>query len=110
MNSCSKCASNQNTSPLDVSDSPDYNLLPRLYINSVTTNIYHLTTSDIDLNMPCDVNFDYYDSHEFHSSRDIVDSFLSCDSFSAIHCNVRSLSANYDSLTNMLSELYFHFH
>lgn len=109
MNSCSKCTSNQNTSPLDISDSPDYNLLPRLDINSVTINIYHLTTSGIDLNMPCDVNFDYYDSHEFHSSRDIVDSFLSCDSFSAIHCNVRSLSANYDSLTNMLSELFFPF-
>ena len=56
------------------------------------------------------INFDYYDSHEFHSCRDIVDSFLSCDSFSAVHCNVRSLSADDDSLLICFSsELYFPF-
>ena len=95
MTSCSKCTSNQSTSPSDILDFVDYNLLPRLDINSATTNIHHLTTSDIDLHMP--------------SNQDIVDSFQSYDSFSAIHCNVRSLSANHDSLVNMLPELYFPF-
>ena len=109
MTNCSKCTSNQSTSPSDILDFVDYNLLSRLDINSATTNIHHLTTSDIDLHMPSDINFNYYDSHEFHSNQDIVDSFQSYDSFSAIHCNVRSLSANHDSLVNMLSELYFPF-
>ena len=30
-------------------------------------------------------------------------------SFSALHCNIRSLSANYDNLVKMLSALYFPF-
>jgi hypothetical protein len=82
MTSCSKCTCNQSTSPSGILDFVDYNLLPRLHTNSATTNIHHLTTSDIDLHMPSDINFNYYDSHEFHSNQDIVDSFQSYDSFS----------------------------
>jgi hypothetical protein len=62
MTNCSKCTSNQSTSPSDILDFVDYNLLSRLDINSATTNIHHLTTSDIDLHMPSDINFNYYNS------------------------------------------------
>lgn len=68
-----------------------------------------LTNLDIDLHMPFDINFGYYDSHEFHSNQDDIKCFRSTDSFSAIHCNVRSLSANLDKFINMLSELHFSF-
>ena len=46
---------------------------------------------------------------DFHSNYDINECLLSGQSFSLINCNVRSLSANFDKLSNMLSELYFPF-
>ena len=39
----------------------------------------------------------------------INECLLSGQSFSLINCNIRSLSANFDKLSNMLSELYFPF-
>ena len=39
----------------------------------------------------------------------LANAFLINQSFSIINCNIRSLSTNFDSLTNMLSNLYFSF-
>ena len=74
-----------------------------------SSNIPHLTDLDADLNMPLDSNFGFYSIHDFHSNYDISECLLSGQSFSLINCNIRSLSANFHKLSNMLSELYFPF-
>ena len=62
---------------------------------------------DADLHMPLEQNFQYYSTHEFHDKY-IKDCF-SAKSFSVLNCDFRSLSANFDTLAQMLSELYFSF-
>ena len=84
-------------------------MLPSLSIDSPTNNIHHLTDIDADINMPFDNNFAYYTHHDFHNNFDISQCFSNNQSFSIINCNIRSLSTNFDSLTNMLSNLYFSF-
>ena len=101
-----KCTNNR---PLEIDNLNSYRSLPQLDIGSVASNIQHLTNSDVDLHMPFDVNFNYYDTHDFHNNHDIIECLHHSESFSAIHCNVRSLSANIENLTTMLSELHFSF-
>ena len=84
------------------------NSLPSLSITS-PSNIPHLTDLVAALNMPLDNNFCFYSTHDFHSNYDINKCLLSGQSFSLINCNIRSLSANFHKLSNMLSELYFPF-
>ena len=84
------------------------NSLPSLSITS-PSNIPHPTDLDADLNVPLDNNFCFYSTHDFHSNYDIIECLLSGQSFSLINCNIRGLSANFDKLSNMLSELYFPF-
>lgn len=103
---CSKCNIINGTSTIA---RQDYNSLPYLDIGSTVTNIPHLTNSDVDLHMPCDSNFNYYDTHEFHANQDIIECLTGNNCFSALNCNIRSLSANFDNLVNMLHELYFPF-
>ena len=55
--------------------------------------------------MPCELNFNYYTSETFNNDNDIIECFNGKNSFSALNCNIRSLSANYDNLVNLLSEL-----
>ena len=59
--------------------------------------------------MPLDNNFGFYSSHSFHSNYEITECLLSDQSFSLTNCNIRSLSANFEKMSNMLSELYFSF-
>ena len=87
----------------------EYSLLPRLDISSSELNIPHLTRSDVDLHMPCELNFNYYTSETFKTDNDIIECFNLKNSVSALNCNIRSLSANYDNLVNLLSELTFPF-
>ena len=87
----------------------DLSNLPWLSISSPVSNIPHLTDLDIDLNMPTDQNFRYYSSHDFHSDHDIIECSSDAKSFSALHCNIRSLAANYDNMLTMLSDLNFSF-
>ena len=87
----------------------EYSLLPRLDISSSESNIPHLTRSDVDLHMPCELNFNYYTSETFNNDNDIIECFNGKNSFSALNCNIRRLSANYDNLVNLLSELAFTF-
>ena len=55
------------------------------------------------------MDFRYYTAHSFHDNADIDVTFASKNVFSLLHCNIRSLGANFDSLSNMLSELYYSF-
>ena len=68
----------------------------------------HLSDVDVDLQMPLEQNFKYYTVHDFHDNYYIKDS-LSKKSLSILNCNIRSLSANFDILVNLLSELNFSF-
>ena len=68
------------------------------------SNSPHLNDHDIDLHLPCETNFSYYTPHQFHSSEEITN--LSYNkSFSVLHLNIRSLSANFDPLCTLLSNL-----
>lgn len=61
----------------------------------------NLNSFDIEENFIPQVNFKYYNTNEFRRSSKInqtVDSF-----FSVFHCNIRSLGANFDMLTALLS-------
>ena len=46
----------------------------------------------------------HYSTHDFHSS-EAIQSTLTDKSFSALHLNIRSLAANFDSLCLTLNEL-----
>jgi hypothetical protein len=59
--------------------------------------------------MPYDINFNYYNSHEFHDNPDIAHCLEGNSSFSVLNCNIRSLSANFDTFNNMLKDMYFKF-
>ena len=61
---------------------------------------------DVDLNLPSDVNVQYYIAHDFHYSTYVNECF-SDEYFSILHCNIGSLTANFDSLQTMLSNLCF---
>ena len=59
--------------------------------------------------MPTDQNFNYHYVHDFYSNHDIIESLPGKSSFSALHCNIRSLSRNQVSLLHMLACLKFSF-
>ena len=59
--------------------------------------------SDMDLHMPYDQNFNYYNMDEFLNDDNISQCFSDNNSFSALNSNIRSLCANYDKLVNILS-------
>ena len=87
----------------------EYNNLPLFSITAPVLNIPHLTNTDVDRHMPTDQNFGYYTIHDFHSNSDIVECSTNHKAFSALHCNIRSLSANFDNFNHMLSELNYSF-
>ena len=62
----------------------------------------------MDNNILYDINFDHYTPHEFHS-KVCIRNAISKKPFSIIHCNIRSLSANFDSLSTLLSDLQHNF-
>ena len=97
---CLRCSNN---TVVEIQQDIDFASLPRLEITSSPTRIDHLASSDIDLHLPFDMSFQYYNSHEFH------DTYYINEYFSALHCNIRSLTANLDKLQQMLSELYLPF-
>ena len=86
-----------------------YKNLPYLNLTSPITNIPHPTNLDVDLNMPTDQNFNYYCVHDLHSSHDIAECSSGKMSFSALHCNIRSLSSNQDNFLHMLASFNFSF-
>ena len=77
--------------------------LPCYEVHSCT-DIPSLQNIDPEVCLPSLTNFNYYSPHKFHSDINIQCSFTK-DYFSALHWNLRSLQANFDSLTNLLYEL-----
>ena len=55
-----------------------------------------------------EADFRYYTPQQFHCNEDINQTCQS-ESFSVLHCNIRSIAANYDKLTELLSELNYSF-
>jgi hypothetical protein len=87
--------------------SNNHNDLPKLDLSSFLTNMPNLVSSDIEENLIPQVNFKYYTVDDFNSRNEIaekVDSF-----FSVFHCNIRSLGANFDMLTTLLSSIQYKF-
>ena len=102
-NICPRCL---RTSDPEISDRVDeLSRLPYLSITSPVGNTPHLTSADADLHMPLDHNFKYYSLHDFHSNQDISDLTSTNNNFSVLHHNIRSLSFNFDSFLDMLSNL-----
>ena len=68
----------------------------------------NLSNTDADLQgvlqLPIATNFNYYSTHDFHSSEDVQSSF-SNKTFSAFHHNIRGIEANFDSLHQLLIDL-----
>ena len=87
---------------IDDDRSGEYRLLLRLEINGSPSNIPHLTNSDAGLCMPSNIKLSYYSTHEFHNNPAIDHCFRGSDSFSTLHCNIRSL-------LNMLKGLHYKF-
>ena len=57
-----------------------------------------------DLNIPLQTNFNYYTMSDFTNSYDIANCSLG-NYFSVMHCNIRSMNANFDGLMQMLAEV-----
>ena len=64
-----------------------------------------LSDLDADLHIPSINNFGYYSVSEFNNCTEIKECLSKNKAFSALHCNIRSLSANYDSLHQLLTEV-----
>lgn len=59
---------------------------------------------DPDINLPLQTNFQYYTVDEFKNDNNIKNC-LNNNYFSALHCNIRSLNANFDHFSEMLHRL-----
>lgn len=82
--------------------------LPRFETTSILDKVPNLSHFDVERNLFHEVNFKYYSPQDFLNSEDIQQAF-SHDSFSTLHCNIRSLAANYDNLAKLLSDLHHTF-
>ena len=86
----------------------NYYNLPKFELTSRLSNLPNLDGHDVENHLLPEVNFKYYSTTEFHNVQSI--SWVTIGSlFSVLHCNVRSLSANHDSLMSLLSDLDFEF-
>ena len=84
--------------------SDTYGSLPKFDLISKLSNIPNFEAVDIDNNLLPQIDFKYYTINNFNTQV-TTDLKSSHDTFSVLHCNVRSLSANFDSLITMLSEV-----
>ena len=82
--------------------------LPTFQVTSEINNIPHLTNIDPEANIPSKVNFNYFNTHDFHCSPNLQSS-NSQKSFSILNCNIRSIHVNYNNLTQMLHDLNYTF-
>ena len=80
--------------------------LPRLELTSNLNNLTNLVGCDIENGLFDQVNCDYYTIDEFKNSDGIhnLTSKSKSESFSVMHLNIRSLSANYDAFSSLLSD------
>jgi exonuclease III len=77
---------------------------------SSLTNIPNLADADVDSNVLSQVDFNYYSVNDFRNSECIGQIRFVNASFSVIHSNIGSLTANYDKLTTILFNLGHNFH
>ena len=101
-NSNTDCLCSDKISRLNLESLPCFDLSTFINNNSNLSNI------DIDLNLPSVTNFGYYSTHEFRSNEDNR-STISERTFSALHFNIRSLSANFGDFYHMLSDMKYFF-
>ena len=81
-----------------------YDTLPKFDLISKLSNIPNCHAYDIDNNLLPQIDFKYYSVNEFNNQ--VSSSLESLDhTFSLFHCNIRSLSANFDNLITLLSEV-----
>ena len=66
----------------------------------------NLNNSDIDSHISNNLNFSYYNVHDFRDNRDISSMK---NPFSLLHCNIHSLQANHDNLVDLINNLNFDF-
>jgi hypothetical protein len=64
----------------------------------------NLSSIDPDINLPSQTNFKYYTTQDFVDSNQIQNCVCT-KHFSVLHCNIRSLGANYENFAHMLDEL-----
>ena len=88
---CLRC---RNNNVIDIQQDINSASLPFLEITSPPTSIDHLASSDVDLHLPYDKSTHYDNSHEFHDDHYNINEYFSDKYFSALHCNIRSLSVN----------------
>ena len=98
-NSNAKCLCSNLLDKLKLDNLPCFDI-----ITSLSKGIPNLSNIDVDLQLPNQINFNYYSTHEFHNNPDILNSYTS-KSFSVLHCNIRSLAANKDKLSILLEDL-----
>ena len=111
---CTRCLNSRKNVSLPINDlelcdrgPSEFNNLPYLSISSPISDVPHLASIDIDSHIPVGQNFQYYSVHDFHSDYEIGECLSDASSFFTMHCNIRSLSANFNNFFNMLAELYF---
>ena len=84
--------------------------LPRFEILSELDNVPNLNNFDVEGNFSQEINFDYYTVEQFSNKVNVNhDRSSQNNSFSVIHCNIRSLSANCDNLCTLLTDLDYPF-
>ena len=80
------------------------NMLPHLDRLPSVKSSHDLSGIDPDLNVPIQSNFNYYTTGDFQDSNEIA-KCTSSNHFSVLHSNIRSMNANFDNFTQMLTEL-----
>ena len=78
--------------------------LPQIDLIRTFNRLNNLSNLDPDLNLPTQSSFKYYTPDDFCADN-LIANCTSGKHFSVLHSNVRSLQANFDKLTHMLSEL-----
>ena len=81
------------------------NSLPKLDFTSSSLNISSLKGFDVNMNLTSNVDFNYYSIDNFNDSQNIQQIIAEPENFCVLNSNIRSLSANIDNLTKMLSDL-----
>lgn len=80
-----------------------------IYLSYIFLCRFHIFLINIDLNLPFEHNFNYYCADGRCNDYDIKQYSLDPKTCSALNCNIRSLTANFDSPHNMLAQLNFPF-
>jgi len=101
---CLACNNNNISHVNHATELNEYQNLPFLENIDLPNNLGHLDSLDAEFNISSDSTFNYFSTHDFHSS-DLIKEYLVDNSFFALHYNIRSLSANHDGLCHLIAEI-----